>query len=316
MHAYIHPQSCSAPHLNESGVSIAKTVGVRLRTIHSNDNELLQSLNKYAGYLIARGYDEQSIKYHLTQMANRDRVALLNGDYKPKPKLLIPMVVDLHPAITALTTMVSSNFRPTLEADPILKSLIPPSSLTVAYRKLPTLQRILCTPDQNSPHCLGDEETGHVDIGCKCQVCKVSKFGRFATSPSLPGYKIPIKTRVSCKSSPAVVYHLTCNSGRPECQRAHYVGMASTSNPKKKAISLRWSNYKSHHKNGLHSCGMSTHLAICHKGENIENLISLTLLEECPSADLAKEAETAWMFKLFSFHPTGLNIREEENLSD
>ena len=43
VHAYIHPQSCSAPHLNESGVSIAKTVGVRLRTIHSNDNELLQS---------------------------------------------------------------------------------------------------------------------------------------------------------------------------------------------------------------------------------------------------------------------------------
>ena len=84
---------------------------------------------------------------------------------------------------------------------------------------------------------------------------------------------------------------------------------------KKKPISLRWSNYKSHHKSGLHSCGMSTHLAICHKGENIGNLISLTLLEECPTSDLAKESETAWMYKLFSFHPTGLNVREE-NLSD
>ena len=60
VHAYLSPLSCTAPHLNEEGISVAKTVGVRLRSIHSNDQDLFQSLNLYSGYLIARGYQEKS----------------------------------------------------------------------------------------------------------------------------------------------------------------------------------------------------------------------------------------------------------------
>ena len=58
-HAYLSPSSCTAPHLNEEGISVAKTVGARLRAIHSSDQDLLNSLNHYSGYLIARGYQEK-----------------------------------------------------------------------------------------------------------------------------------------------------------------------------------------------------------------------------------------------------------------
>ena len=40
VHAYLSPLSCTAPHLNDEGISVAKTVGVRLRSIHSNDQDL------------------------------------------------------------------------------------------------------------------------------------------------------------------------------------------------------------------------------------------------------------------------------------
>ena len=42
IHAYLHPKSCSSPHLNAKGIAVSKTVGTRLRTIHSNDNHWVE----------------------------------------------------------------------------------------------------------------------------------------------------------------------------------------------------------------------------------------------------------------------------------
>ena len=95
---------------------------------------------------------------------------------------------NLHPAITCLSTMISTSFSPVLQSDPILNMIIPPTSLVVAYRKLPNLMRYLCSPDQNkflSQPPLNNV-CGYLDTGCRCMVCKVSNFGRFASSPSLP----------------------------------------------------------------------------------------------------------------------------------
>ena len=66
---------------------------------------ILNSLNLYSGYLIARGYQEKSVKFHLASMANRDRLGMLSGQFKAKPKLTIPLVTNLHPAITCLSTI-------------------------------------------------------------------------------------------------------------------------------------------------------------------------------------------------------------------
>ena len=212
--------------------------------------------------------------------------------------------------------MVPDSFSPALKSDPLLNIIIPPSSLIVSYRKLPNLSRILCSPDQNK-YLLNPPQhpaTGYLDTGCRCQVCKASTFGKFATSPSLPGYRVPIPSSTTCSSGPALVYHLVCRSGRPECRRAHYVGMASSSGPNKKVMGPRWSNHKSHHKRGHNLCRMSDHLITCHKGETAQNFITITILQACPSPDIAKEMETAWCHRLFSFHPAGLNLREEVNL--
>ena len=62
-HAHIAHSSCTAPRLNSEGISAAKTFGMRLRYLRTKDADILSSLNNHAGYLVARGYQEQHIKY-------------------------------------------------------------------------------------------------------------------------------------------------------------------------------------------------------------------------------------------------------------
>ena len=130
----------------------------------------------------------------------------------------------------------------------------------------------------------------------------------------MPGYKVPLPAQVTCCSGPAVVYHLVCQSRRPECRNAHYVGMASTTIVNGKPMSYRWSNHKSHHKKKKDNCEMTKHLMLFHKNEDPQDLVSLTILEECKTPEEATQKETIWTNKLFSFYPTGLNKREEVNL--
>ena len=78
-------------------------------------------------------------------------------------------------------------------------------------------------------------------------------------------------------------------------------------------MALRWSNHKSHHKHTRNQCTMTEHLITFHKNENAQDLIKITLLEACDQ-QILKLVETKWCYKLFSFTPSGLNVREEANI--
>ena len=56
---------------------------------------------------------------------------------------------------------------------------------------------------------------------------------------------------------------------------------------------------------------MTEHLLTCHKNEDPQNFVSITILEVCSNVDVARERETVWTFNLFAYQPTGLNKREE-----
>ena len=79
------------------------------------------------------------------------------------------------------------------------------------------------------------------------------------------------------------------------------MGMASTTKANKKPMAL----------NGHNMCKMTEHLLACHKGELAQEFVTITILEVCPSPEVAKERETIWTYDLFAFYPTGLNEREE-----
>ena len=313
VHAYLHPTSCSSPHLNSKGVSVAKTVGTRLRTIHSNDSALLQDLNLFSGYLLARGYQETSIKYHLANMANRSREFLLEGGYHQASTFKLPMVTTLHPATTVLTRFTKSSFKAASQLDPMLEYLFPSKDVVVAYRKLPNLQLLMCRNDQNSLVSMPTtiRKAGYVDTGCKCRVCKASIFGNFVRSPALPGFLINLTSNTSCRSGPGVVYHITCTSKTPQCRLAHYVGRAWTNSSTVIPMAARWSNHKSYPKCGVNKCKLSDHLLKYYKGEDSQKFLKIQILDSATTLEETRRLELFWTRKLFAFFPTGLNDREE-----
>ena len=155
---------------------------------------LLQDLNIFCGYKCARGYKESSVKYNLATMANRSRSLLLQGHYHKPQSFVVPLVTALHPSTTILTKVTKQSFDEASNLDPLLGYLLPKESLVVAYRKLPSLQLILCRNDQNAlvnrpapPHI-----PGYRDTGCKCLVCRASTFGNIVQSPAMPGFLVKL----------------------------------------------------------------------------------------------------------------------------
>ena len=292
--------------------SVAKTVGTRLRTIHSNDQDLLSSLNLYSGYLIARGYKEDSVLYHLAATANRSRSSLICGQSRKNNSFVLPLVTNLHPATTVLSKIARNALEEACEADPVISYIIPKSSLVVAYKKLPNLQVLLCKNDQNSrlDRPTSPSKFGYLQTNCSCLVCKASVFSKYITPPSLPNYSVKIPELTTCKSGPYIVYHLVCNSSKPECRNAHYVGRAS-SVPGASAMGHRWSVHKSHHKKAFLGCEMTKHLYNFHRGENPQQFVTIQIIQTASSVEEVQKLELIWQRKLFSFKPTGLNVREE-----
>ena len=56
---------------------------------------------------------------------------------------------------------------------------------------------------------------------------------------------------------------------------------------------------------------MTAHLLDFHKGEDPQQFVSIQILQSAQTLEEAKQLEKEWSFKLFSFVPTGLNIRDE-----
>jgi hypothetical protein len=265
--------------------------------------------------MIARGYREDFIKYHLSAMANRSRSLVLKGEYKPTPKFAVPLVSTLHPATTVLSKFVRDSFAEASNQDTLLDFLLPKSSLLVTYTRLPNLQLLLCKNDQNHLATASPPPPvlGYLNLGCNCNVCQASTFSKFVHPPSMPGYCVKIPETTSCQSGPALIYHLVCKSQRKECQLAHYVGRASTSVPNRRAMASRWANHKSHFRQGHDFCAMTTHLLRFHRGEDPQQFVSIQILQSAPDIEAAKSLEKLWTRKLFAYIPTGLNIREEED---
>ena len=189
----------------------------------------------------------------------------------------------------------------------------------VAFTKLPNLQRLICRNDQNLLAQKEPQSTrplGFINTNCKCNVCKASKFSNVVSPPSMPGYSVRLEETTTCWSGPSVIYHLTCNSGRPECQFAHYVGRATSNDPSKRPMGVRWSNHKGHFKNSINKCKMTNHLLAFHRGEDPQTFVQIQILESCSSEKSAKIRELFWQRRLFAFVPTGLCVREESLSTD
>ena len=236
------------------------------------------------------------MKYHLANMANRSRLLVLKGDYRPPPKFVVPLVSSLHPATTVLSKVVKSSFSRASSGDPVLDVLLPSSSLFVSYTRLPNLQLLLCPNDQNKLATAGPPNPikGYTYTECNCLVCQASLFSPWVSPPSMPGYCVKIPETTTCQS--------TCKSA---------TGRASTLVQSKRAMAGRWSNHKSQFKNNHNFCAMTSHLLAFHKGEDPQKFVQIQILHSAPDLETAKKLEKEWTMKQFCFLPSGLNLRDE-----
>ena len=248
-------------------------------------------------------------------MANRSRRLLLNGTYHNTEQFMLPLVTTLHPSTTVLTTLTKQSFNEAHIYDPAMKYLFPQSSIVVAYKKLPNLQLLMCKNDQNSLAMSTPpvRKNGYLNTNCKCLVCKASSFGKTVQSPAMPGFLINLPEDLTCKAGPGVVYHIVCTSTSSHCQYAQYVGRAWTSNNTVNPMAARWSNHKSHFKHGFNGCRLTDHLLKFHKGDDPQKILRIKILQSANTLEELKRLELIWTRRLFSFEPTGLNVREEED---
>ena len=127
----------------------------------------------------------------------------------------------------------------------------------------------------------------------------------------MPGFQIKLNSTTNCKSGPGIIYHAVCTANNSHCKLAHYVGRAWSSDPVRYPMRARWANHKSHPKMGKKTCEMSKHLIQYHKHEDPQEFVKVQILEQLSTIEETKAAELLWTRKLFAFHPSGLNKREE-----
>ena len=131
------------------------------------------------------------------------------------------------------------------------------------------------------------------------------------SSPTISDRGFSIPSPICCLAV-NVVYVVFCSCGLP------YVGRTSLPKP-------RWANHKSHIRNQHRTCNLATHCSTRHREEMvgpgklmsvevIKRMMTFVLLEsvgENGSQEDLKKLENVWRDRLQSWHPLGLNTRDD-----
>ena len=308
VHHYIEPSSCT-PNLNSKSLAIIKGVANRLRTTNMLDQDLLQSLNRFSGYLVTSGYDKRTILQHFTEIlnvSNRDLV------FREKPVDLsfkVALVTDMHPALPNMKKLFD-RYYPLIRSCPIAQKIFPRESLISTSRKLPNLSTLLAANPFNVPQppllLRGFQKTPN----CSCKICTEGFFTSIVYPQTSQERGFALKDPINCKSL-NVIYKVECFCGK------FYVGR--TEQPKK-----RWANHKYHVRSEYLSCNLASHCAEQHRHlvgsdklrttEEIKNTFKFTLLESLGSNcqfELLKKREDVWRTRLDTWAPVGLNVRDD-----
>ena len=101
IHHYIDPPSCT-PNLSNKSPAIINVVAHRLRITNMLDQDLLQSLNLFSGYLVASGYSKATVLRHFN-VSNR---SLVFEKKVPDNSFKIALVTKMHPALPNINKII------------------------------------------------------------------------------------------------------------------------------------------------------------------------------------------------------------------
>ena len=309
IHHYIEPTSCT-PGLTRKSPAIIKGVAHRLRITNMLDEDLLSSMNKFSGYLVASGYDKVTILKLFNEVLSKTNRSLVFNEKNVDNSFKIAFVTKMHPALPNVNR-IFDRFYPLIESCPYSSKILPRTALIATNRKLPNLSLLLANnPFQKIiPHHLpkGFQKTD----GCSCRLCRESFFTSVAYSPSFPDRGFSINKALNCHSR-NVIYHIVCHCGK------NYVGRCKNPNS-------RWANHKSHIRLEHRTCNLATHGIKVHRdsmvgsnklrsADEIRSFLQFTLVDSLwqgGTEEEFKQMEDRWRDKLTSWAPLGLNTRDD-----
>ena len=120
---------------------IAKGVATRIRRICSEEEDFVQTSQKYQKRLVDRGYNETFIENEFSQIAKLERKTVLARKTKSKREVTA-WVVDYNPRLPSLNKFIKKSLSKLYE-DEKMRQCFPEGSLLFSHKKAPNLKQIL-----------------------------------------------------------------------------------------------------------------------------------------------------------------------------
>lgn len=261
-HAYLHPSSCHPLHTLEN---IPYNIAHRVFKLSSSVEIYNETKIEYSSYLEKRGYSKDIISssFQKVEKLNRRDLIYNRKNDKNATKSCFPFVCDFNPALPPVGRILNK-YKYILELDGELTKVIDPKQIFVSYRGNKTIKSMLVPSKLAGASTVQLKDEPLVPVGGSFPCTKGCKFCKlFLDSPAqIWSYhteqKFNFKYNITCET-PNIIYKID----DVMCKKT-YVGSTVT------GISKRWSNHKSHIRNGVSSCELTSHF--CSESNNVHAL--------------------------------------------
>ena len=256
-HDYLYPTSCHPSHTLEN---VPYNIAFRIYKICSDNEDYNNAKIEYSNYLERRGYNRNLVADSFTKVEKLNRLEIIykknsNKNTKSKDERCFPLVCDFNPALPPVGKFISK-YKHILQLDDSIKDIIKPEKVFVSHRGNKTLKDLLVPSKIGSakPKETDSDLTCSDFLGCTpckkgCKVCKLFlKPSKVAKSYHNEQTFI-IKQHIDCKSKNVIymVNDLICNRSYIGCTSNEFVE--------------RFRNHKSHIRNNVKSCELTTHFS-------------------------------------------------------
>ena len=256
-HCYLSPTSCHPTHILEN---IPYGIAHRIFKISSDGDIYNESKLEYTNYLKNRGYSESIILSSFEKAESLTRTDMIfreKAENRTPSSSSTPLVCDYNPALPPVGKYIHK-YKHILQMDTSLTKIIDPNNLFTAHRANPTIKDMLVqsklTIKEEKPDTKYlNEESGSIPCKKGCKVCKDFMVSPLTIESYHTDQQFKFKHILDCKSK-FVIYKIDDKI----CKRC-YVGSTAI------GVSERWRNHKSHIRNNIKSCELSTHFSECNK---------------------------------------------------
>lgn len=300
-HQYLHSTSCHTFH-TKSGIPYGQAL--RIRRIVSEEASFTKRCQDLESWLLKRGYEKEMVVQEIDKAKAKDRDEILNINNKPCFRdSRLNLVLRYHPALSKNVHAILKKHQTLLQLNEEHKKVFDEIP-RVTYRRCRNLKDSLvrATLPRKVPDSAGSKCCGKTKCKVGGNLLDTTTFSNTFKNPKAPKFDI--------REGP-----LTCDTGNivylMQCKICNipYIGSS------KPAFRFRFNNYKSQNRKFMQTGSVTSqiefHSHFNQPGHNsfLEDA-TFTIIDAAPNNEQTLKKESFWQYKLDTFEPKGLNIRD------